>query len=117
MSAHRLVSGLALLGLLSLVSILPADTPKKSAPTGDDKQVVDSKATPRTAAASVNFRQQLGLPYASLGTLGSRIDAARRAHDPVSLANAASELAVAENVAGKKASITSSALFKEAIEL
>ena len=117
MSVHRTVSGLALIGLLSLVSILPADTPKKSAPTGDDKQVVDSKATPRTAAASVNFRQQLGLPFPSLGTLGTRVDAARRAHDPVSLANASSELAVAEKVAGKKAAVTSSQLFKESVEL
>jgi hypothetical protein len=117
MSVHRFVAALALVGVLSLVSVLPADTPNKDAPPQDDKQVVDSKATPKVAAAAVNFRQQLGLPFPSLGTLGTRIDAARRAHDPVSLANTSSELAVAEKVAGKKASLTSTQLFNESVEL
>src|SRR5262249_4039454 len=48
---------------------------------------------------------------------GSRIDAARRAPDPVALAHAAGELAVAEKVSGKKASLTSKALLAEAAEL
>jgi hypothetical protein len=117
MSAHRIVSVLALLGLLSLVSVLSADTANKDAPANDDKEVVDSKATQRTPAAAVNFRQQLGLPYPSLGTLGTRIDAARRAHDPVSLANAANELSVAEKVSGKKADLTSDQTFTESVEL
>ena len=117
MSVQRTVAALALVGLLSLVSVLPADTPPKDGTPQDDKQVVSSNVTPKAAAAAVNFRQQLGLPFASLGTLGARVDAARRAHDPVSLANAASELAVAEKVAGKKASITSTQLFNESVEL
>jgi hypothetical protein len=117
MSVHRAVAALAVVGLLSLVSVLPADTPMKEGTSQDDKQVVDSKVSPKVAAAAVNFRQQLGLPFPSLGTLGTRIDAARRAHDPVSLANASSELAVAEKVAGKKASITSTQLFNESVEL
>jgi uncharacterized protein (TIGR03000 family) len=83
----------------------------------EDKEVMDSKATQRTSASSVNFSKQLNLPFASLGTLGSRIAAARRASDPVTLANAASELAVAESVSGQKASITSAALIKESAEL
>jgi hypothetical protein len=48
--------------------------------------------------AAINFRKELNLPFATLGTLGSRIGEARRAGDPVALANAASELAVAEKV-------------------
>jgi hypothetical protein len=59
----------------------------------------------------------LNLPFATLGTLGSRISAARRASDPVALAHAASELAVAEKVSGKKASLTSSAVLKEAAQI
>jgi uncharacterized protein (TIGR03000 family) len=82
-----------------------------------DKQVVASKATRRAAAASVNFRKDLGLGFPSLATLGSRIDAARRAADPVALANAASELSVAEKVSGKTASLTSPQVLQEAAEL
>jgi hypothetical protein len=91
--------------------------PKKPDPKDDDKQVVDSKPEKLSPAKAVDFRKELGLPFASLGTLGGRIDAARRAPDPVSLANAAGELAVAEKVAGKKASLTSTALGQEAAEL
>ena len=86
-------------------SALPAEEPKKDTPAGDDNQVVKTKPTKGTPAVSVKFRKDLGLPFASLGTLGSRIDAARRAGDPVTLAHAASELAVAEKVSGKTAII------------
>jgi uncharacterized protein (TIGR03000 family) len=84
---------------------------------GEDKEVVSSTALRLTPASSINFRKQLGLPYRTLGTLGARIDAARRANDPVTLANAASELAVAESVSGKRASLTSKALASEAAKL
>jgi hypothetical protein len=106
-----------LLGCLALVPFGPGQQPAKDDPAAADKEVVDSKATPRPAAASVNFRKQLNLPFATLNTLGHRIDAARRAHDPVALANAAHELSVAESVAGKKASLTSTAVLNEAAEL
>jgi uncharacterized protein (TIGR03000 family) len=89
----------------------------KTDPAAEDKQVVDSTAAPRPSASAVNFRKELGLPFPTLSTLGPRISAARRAHDPVALANAASELAVAEKVSGKKASLTSAAVLKEAAEL
>jgi uncharacterized protein (TIGR03000 family) len=92
----------------------PADKPDAEA---DDQEVVNSKSAPRPAAASVPFRKELGLSNPTLRTLGSRIDAARRSHDPVALANAASELDTAEKVSGKKASITSTALMNEAAEL
>jgi hypothetical protein len=83
----------------------------------EDQQVVSSKAAPRPSAATINFRKELGLPLATLSALGPRISAARRVHDPVALANAGGELAVAEKVSGKKASLTSSAILKEAAEL
>jgi uncharacterized protein (TIGR03000 family) len=82
-----------------------------------DRQVFSSKVVKRPTAASVPFRSQLGLPLHSLTTLGSRIDAARRAHDPVTLANCANELSTAEKISGKKASLTSSQLIAEAAQL
>jgi hypothetical protein len=95
----------------------PAQQAKSSDAAPEDQQVVKSKATPTPAASSVNFRKELKLPFDSLSTLGSRIDAARRKPDPVALAHAANELSVAEKVSGKTASITSKQLAKEAAEL
>jgi uncharacterized protein (TIGR03000 family) len=95
------------------------DPPKGAAPKGpkDDKQVVTTKAVKRTPAATVEFKKAFNLPYHSLGTLGARIDDARRRPDPVALAHAASELAVAEKVSKKRASLTSQTLLREAAEL
>ncbi|MBY0522962.1 MAG: hypothetical protein K2R98_06170 [Gemmataceae bacterium] len=90
---------------------------KKDEPKKDDKQSVDSKAEKRATAGNIDFRKEYGLPFNSLGTIGSRIDTARRAHDPVSLAHMASELATAEKISGKKATLTSTTLAKEAAEL
>jgi hypothetical protein len=106
---------------LALVSFVLADQAKKDDKAKkdepEDKQVVSSKATKRTPASSVNFRKDLNLPFDSLGTLGSRIEAARRKPDPVALAHTASELHVAEKVSGKTTSVTSKQLLKEAGEL
>ena len=93
------------------------DKADKAVVKGKDKQKETTKATKRPRASSINFRKAYGLPLASLGTLGPRIDAARRAGDPVALAHAAGELAVGEKVSGKKASLTSKALLAEAAEL
>jgi hypothetical protein len=122
MFASRATTGLLSLGLLTLLSfglmsVAGDDPPKKDDPAAADKEVIESKPTRKAAAASVKFRKELGVPFASLNTLGSRIDAARRAHDPVALANAASELAIAEKASGKKASVTSTQLAKESAEL
>jgi hypothetical protein len=117
MTLTRASCSLGLLGILLAACFTLADTPTKKDPASDDKEVFKSTATLKTAATSVNFRKQLGLPFTSLGTLGSRVDSARRSHDPVALANAANELSVAEKVAGRKASLTSSALVKEAAQL
>ena len=86
-------------------------------PQKEDQQKVDSRAQKGTPAARIDFKKELSLPFASLGTLGTRIDAARRGHDPVALAHTAHELAVAEKVSGKKARVTSSLLMKEAAQL
>jgi hypothetical protein len=117
MSFDRAKVGLSLLAFVTATCLTLADPPGTGGSAADDQQVVKSKGTPKTPAASVNFRQQLGLSFPSLGTLGSRVDAARRAHDPVTLANAAQELSVAEQVSGKKASVTSSQILKESAEL
>jgi len=111
------IAALVLLGVGALACTALPDDAKKEDGAQEDKQVIDSKATHQTAAASVNFRKELNLPFASLSTLGSRIDAARRTPDPVVLAHTANELSVAEKVSGKQATLTSSALIKEAAEL
>jgi hypothetical protein len=82
-----------------------------------DTQVVTSKPVKRVPARTINFKKAYGLPFDSLGTLGSRIDSARRKPDPVALAHAAGELNVAEKVSGKTASLTSKALLDESSEL
>src|SRR5262249_42639807 len=103
---------LPLVALVVLVSLGAGDEPKP-----DDKQVVDSKAEKRQPATAINFRKELNLPFNSLSTLGARIEGARRNPDPIALGNAAHELAVAEKVSGKTASLTSKALLKEAAQL
>jgi len=100
----------------ALASIAGGDAPKPD-PKSDDKQVVDSKPQKRTPATSINFNKELNLPFATLRTLGTRVEAARRACDPVALAQSASELSVAENVSEKKASLTSLELIKESAQL
>jgi hypothetical protein len=117
MSRHRATAGLALLGFLVGACVVLGGPGQKDDPAAQDKEVIASKMTRQPSAASVNFRKELNLPFASLGTLGSRISAARRAADPVALAHAANELHVAEQVSGKKASVTSAAVLKEAAEL
>jgi hypothetical protein len=117
MSFERVTAGLALFGFLAVACFALGEAPRTDDPAPEDKEVASSKVSHRPAAASVNFRKELGLPFSTLSTLGSRIATARRDADPVALANAANELAVAEKVSGKKASLTSTALAKEAAEL
>jgi len=81
-----------------------------------EAQTIESKATDSPSAVSIDFRRVLGLSFDSLATLGVRIDQARNADDPVGLAIAANELAVAEKVSGKQAPETAENLTVEAIE-
>jgi hypothetical protein len=119
MFLHRACLSFGVLLTCGLVLFVAAGQPKTADPRDkpEDKEVVSSKAVRRPTASSVNFRKELNLPFASLSTLGARIDAARRAPDPVALAHAANELSVAENVSGKKASLVSKELLKESIQL
>src|SRR5262249_33684909 len=85
----------SLLGCLAFmfaVTNSPAKQAKSSDAAPEDQQVEKSKATPTPAAPSVNFSKELKLPFDSLSTLASRIDAARRKPDPVALAHTANEL-------------------------
>jgi hypothetical protein len=116
-SFHRAWTVLTLPCFLALLSLTAAGQDKKDDPASQDKEVISSKGTKRTDASSINFRKELDLPLQSLHTLGARIEAARRAPDPVALAHTASELNVAEQVSGKSASLTSKQLIKEAAEL
>jgi hypothetical protein len=68
-------------------------------------------------AAATDFATALGLNLESLKTLGARIDHARAEADPVCLAGLARELAAAEEVAGKKATLTGAELTKQAQEM
>jgi hypothetical protein len=95
---------------------MPSKAQQKSGPH-DDQQTINATANKVSPAASVDFNKELALPYSSLKTLGARIDAARRSHDPVSLAHAANELSVSEKVSGKKAALGSATLLKEAANL
>lgn len=113
-----LMVGVALLGAVSFgLAGKPSEDAPKAKGKGKDKQVVTSRAGKRVSARAVNFKKALGLPFDSLGTLGSRIESARRKGDPVALAHQASELKVAEKVSGKKASLTSQQLLAESAEL
>ncbi len=111
------VASLALTALVATATFSQAQQPKKDDPATADKEVVDSRIRKKQAVACLNFRKELGLPFATLSTLGSRIAAARRESDPVAMASAAMELASAERIAGKKASVTSHALINEATDM
>jgi hypothetical protein len=106
------------LGVIVALAVVCSNVVSEQADPGkDDQQTVATKAQKNPLAANIDFKKDLGLPYGSLGTLGGRIDAARRSHDAVGLAHTASELSVAEKVSGKKSSLTSSTLMKESAEL
>jgi hypothetical protein len=122
MLPRRARISLVFLGVLTLLgfglaSLRGGDDAKKDDPAAADQEKIDSKATARPTATGIKFRKELGLPLTTLNTLGARIDAARKAHDPVALAHAANELSVAEKVSGKKASLLSTELMKESAKL
>jgi len=83
------------------------------------EQKLESKAEKVKAAKFVDFATELELSIPALANLGERIDNARLASDPIDLALAAKLLEAAESAAaaGKKASITSTALLEEAVAL
>ena len=111
MNCARVWMNCLVTGVVALASMTAVAADK------DEKQVVETKATKSVAAASVNFGEALGLDLQGLATLGSRIDQARSAMDPVALILAAKELIVAEEISGKTASIKAADLTKEALDL
>jgi hypothetical protein len=112
-----LLLGLLALPAAGLVSLAGGQQPKAGDPAAADKEKIDTRATPLPSASGVKFRKELGLNDPALSTLGARIDAARRAHDPVALGRLTNELAAAEKVSGKTASLTSKELAKQAAEI
>lgn len=112
---------LSLVMILGVVSTtLAEDEAGKSA---DEKTELrssvskDGKTTACFGACTVNFREELKVPFNYLSKLGSEIHEARLVPDPVALAAAANSLAAAEKVAGKTAKITSKQVMDEAIEI
>jgi hypothetical protein len=88
-----------------------------SSQAGDKVKKLESKAEKGTCAVAVDFAKDLGLSFPSLTTLGARIEQARQHSDPVGLALAGRELAIAEKVSGKQTTIKGSDLLKEAAQL
>jgi hypothetical protein len=108
--------------VLSLAALLLALAPFTSAeePKAASKEEAGKLSTPSKeykSAAAIDFSSELELAFPGLTTLGGRIEMARRLGDPVGLSLAAKELAVAEKVSDKKASLTAEALAKEAAGL
>ena len=83
---------------------------------GGPGKPITVKGEPTVLANTIDFSGDLGLAFDSLTGLGLRIEQARNAGDPIGLANAANELAVAEQVARKKTRLTADDLMKEAME-
>jgi hypothetical protein len=115
--ASLCATALSLAGLTLLAWRCPAQGPDKTTPGELDQKLVRTYAEKRTSAATVNFNKSLKLPWSSLQTIGSRLDSAQQSADPVAMAHMANELAVAENVSGKKASVTSTSVLKESAKL
>jgi hypothetical protein len=103
---------------IALTATLMASVVTVHAEEKDDAKAGTDEGAKRVSAATIDFSVEPGLPFASLTTLGARIEAARQGADPVGLINAANELSVAEQVsAEKRASLTSASLTKEAVAL
>ena len=105
--------------VLSAAIILACALPLAAAEKkGDSAKEVGEKEMTYVSGATIDFSSALELNYASLSTLGSRIEQCRTGSpDPVGLAAAAHELAIAEKVSGKKAKLTSAGLLEEAIHM
>lgn len=103
---------LAIIALLNFVLVVAG----QEKPAAKDIEI-KTTGVERVVATTVDFQKSLNITFASLTSLGARIEQSRLAADPVGLATAAKELEVAEKVSGKKAAITAVELQKQAIEL
>lgn len=120
MRGAMLLSGCCL--ILALPPLFVNAAPAEDASANEPTEVVRSSLTndraPSSAdALTLNFRKELGVALDYLTPLGRQISDARTSPDPVALAIAANNLAVAERIAGKRAGVTADAVLAEAIEL
>jgi hypothetical protein len=106
-----IVLPLCVIALAAFASVVSAQ--EKAA----DEEVVALKKANYISARTIDFNKELGVPFAGLLTLGTRIDTAAKDLDPVSLAAAGLELKAAETAAGKTASYTSQKVLDRAVEL
>lgn len=108
-----------LLALLGVTGLLMGDDAKKPVQKEIELKstIASDGKTCSCRACTINFSKELGVPLEYLSGLGHRIHQARRAPDPVELALAAQSLAVAEKVAGKKASLSADDVLAEAVTL
>jgi hypothetical protein len=104
-----------------LVSGLAVGTARSQDEEPSDKFTINSKVADAKEcvcrACNINFYKEFGVPLEYLGSIGQDIHDARLKPDPVSLALCARSLQVAEEVSGKKASVTSDEVMKDAIHL
>ena len=117
-----MIRNLLILGVcLAGVQLLNADEKKGSELAAEKSGEVHTKVSEAKktsgVACYINFGKELGTSLDFLKTIGPRISNARSTPDPVELALSAQALSVAEQVTGKKASITSEAVQSEALEL
>jgi hypothetical protein len=112
-----LMMGVLMGGLPGILAAAdPKGASKKEGVTVLRSKIADGKPT-CGAACRVDFNQELGLSLDYLNTIGQRISSARSAPDPVELALAAQALSVAEQISGKKATVTSAQIQAEALDL
>ena len=107
----------AAFAVLASANFAVADDKAKEPLVLESKISKDGKSDPCMGACKINFRTELKVPFDYLTGLGHRIHEARRSPDPVELAACARSLAVAEEVSGKKASVTSTQVMADAVEL
>jgi len=110
----RITAGVLVALAVGLTVFSPAAEPTKANP---DAKAMTSTGKAYQPATAIDFCKDLALPFASLETLGVRIEEARRIADPVALASAASYLAASEAASGKQASLTAEVLRKEAVDM
>jgi hypothetical protein len=101
--------------LLSSIAVLAIVSFSQAAEEKTDVSKVDTTAKKVVCANCIDFKEELGLNFSSLTSLGTRIESARTS-DPAALAAIAAELAVLERVSGKTATINSKELMAEAVE-
>jgi hypothetical protein len=107
------------LGAIALAALVGSSGAKNKAANANkaDTKGLASKSTKVTLATTIDFSDAFGLSFDSLGTLGTRIEAVRKSPDPVALALLATELAIAEKVSDKTATLTAETLLKEAVDM